>query len=422
MHPVGVRWRAGTAAALGSLLLGLAACSSGAVPSDAAPPSANPTGSPSVAPDAPATSSAPDRASPGTSAPAGAPRISWSEVEFDGHIADLIGDGDRFVAVGAEGSAVSSWTSLDGLTWERHGVPEQSFGQFPNGADMTAGMRSLVRLGETLYSFGATPIFIDASHGAGWRWTDGGAWEAIQSTSPFFAGEVLAVTASDEALVASTITFGGPRGIPAVWRWTPATSWTMTSLSSDVLVDVLTWADGTYLAAGSRAVDGAAVPSMWISTDGAEWSSVELPEGLSDVCALTSTAAAGFVAFGRAGDRVAAWTSTDGVTWVEGTVENADAAGTDDPHNLPVACGLVTADDALVAVMQLDGASTWTSRDGASWEFQEELEASGARAAANDRRVPLAAVGRQLLLAGTRSDPGEPDGLRQVLFVGVVEP
>lgn len=300
------------------------------------------------------------------------------------------------------------------MSWEQHDVPEQTFGQWPTGADITAGMDTLVRLGDTLYSFGgtATEQFFDTSQGAGWRSTDGQAWEAIQSSSEFFRGEVMAVAASEEALVASTVTFGGPRGTLGVWRWTPATSWVRTSLSPEIRVGAVAWADGTFLAVGSPAVPASgAQPSMWTSADGVEWSSVAIPDGMS-LCAVTSIGTRGFLAFGPVGDRIAAWTSADGATWVEGTVDHADASGT-------TGCGVVATDDALVAVMQGDhNALVWTSRDGASWDFQEELEISGVRVGG----VPLAAAGRHVLLADTRSDPTEPDGLRQVVFVGVVEP
>jgi hypothetical protein len=400
------------AAALGSLVFALVACSSSAAPSDPPSPGA----------EAPESQSA-GFASPRTTPLMSAPRITWSEVEFDGYIADIIGNAARFVAVGSGGSGASAWSSSDGSGWEEHDVPEQSFGQFPNGANITAGMRSLVRLGDTLYSFGATTIFNDSSHGAGWRWTDGQAWEAIQSASEFFAGEVIVVTASDEALVASTVTFGGPRGTLATWRWTPTTSWVRTSLPPEMVVGALTWADGTFLAAGSSVASATdAQPSIWISADGLDWSSVETPDGMSNVCALTFTTAGGFVAFGRAGDRIAAWTSTDGAAWIESTMEHADASGiTDDTLSLPAACSVVAADGGLVAVMQVDDALIWTSRDGVSWEFQEALELSGVRVAATGQ-VPLAAVGRHVLLADTRSDPTESDGLRQVVFVGVIEP
>jgi hypothetical protein len=151
---------------------------------------------------------------------------------------------------------------------------------------------------------------------------------------------------------------------------------------------------------------------MWISPDGLDWSSVEIPDGMVSVCALTSISARHFLAFGRAGDRIAAWTSADGASWVESTVDHADPSGT-------TGCSVVAADDALVAVVQTDDdALIWTSRDGVSWEFQEELDISGVRVGS----VSLAAVARRVLLAGTRSDPTEPDGMRQVVFAGVVEP
>ena len=343
-------------------MFGLVACSSSAAPSEPSFPGAAAPESQSPAPIASATSSTADFASPSITPPMSAPRITWSEVQFDGYIAAVIGDRARFVAVGAGSSGTSAWTSPDGMSWEEHDVPEQSFGELPNGSEFRAGMRTLVRLGDTLYSFGATGMFMDGSHGAGWRWTDGQAWEAIQSASEFFAGEVIAVTASDEALLASTVTFGGPRGTLATWRWTPATSWVRTSLPSEILVHALTWADGTFLAAGSSAAAATdAQPSMWTSADGVDWSSVGTPDGMS-ACALTSTTAGGFVAFGRAGDRVVAWTSADGATWVESTVEHADASGiTDDTLSLGPACSVVAADDGLVAVMQVDDALIWTS-------------------------------------------------------------
>jgi hypothetical protein len=341
----------------------------------------------------------------------------WSEVPFEGDIADIIGDGARFVAVGGGSASASAWTSPDGMIWETHDVPEQSFGQWPNGADITAGMQTLVRLGDTLYSFGGTMTaqFFDYSQGAGWRWTNGQAWEAIQSTSEFFRGDVIAVTASDEALVASTLTFNGPRGTLDTWRWTPAASWVRTSFAPEIRVGALAWADGTFLAVGSSvaaATDVQLQPSMWISPDGLDWSSVEIPDGMVSVCAVTSIGARGFVAFGRAGDRIAAWISADGASWVESTVDHADPGGT-------TGCSVVAADDALVAVVQTDDdALIWTSRDGVSWEFQEELDISGVRVGSTS----LAAAARRVLLAGTRSDPTEPGGMRQVVFAGVVEP
>lgn len=133
--------------------------------------------------------------------------IAWSEVPFEGSVGAMAGDGSRFVAVGSVSDGATSWTSSDGIAWERHEVPEQSFGEIDPGVKLTAGMGRLIRLGDTLYSFGGAQ-FMDAVLFAAWRWTDGGAWEVIESGSEFFAGgRVTAVTASDEALLAVRISF-----------------------------------------------------------------------------------------------------------------------------------------------------------------------------------------------------------------------
>lgn len=337
--------------------------------------------------------------------------MTWSEVPFDGRIADVFGDGDRFVAVGAGSAGTSAWTSSDGRAWESHEVPEQSFGELPDGSPWTAAMGPIVRLGDTLYSFGATGTFNDASHGAGWRWTDGATWEAIVSPSDFFAGEVIAATASDDALVASTIAFGGgPRGTAGLWRWTPDTSWVRTSVS-DEFVGALAWHDGTFLATEQAVGDGDQL-SVWTATDGADWIEGAAPDGASEVCALTS-AATGLVAVGRVGNRVTAWTTRDGAAWVESQVDAA-MLNTTNPASAPVACRIVAADSGLIGVMQVgDTTRVWTSGDGASWQFQGTLQLSANSFGPFGNRVVLAAIGRHVILAG-----GRPD----VLLVGFLEP
>lgn len=395
----------------------LAACAvEPALPHDTLSISATPSASPDRQSAAPPATAAPEVASPIASPPVDSARITWSEADFEGDIADLIGDGAGFIAVGRRDSAASAWSSTDGREWAEHDVPQQSFGELPDGAEWRAGMGALVRLGDTLYSFGGTSMFMDASVGAGWRSTDGRSWEAIESTSEFFGGQVIAVTASDEALVASTIGFGGPRGTLAMWRWTPATSWVRSSLNADIMVRALAWADGTFVAAGSG-------PSFWTSPDGLSWTRVAPPEGLSEVCDLTATDAGAFLAFGRTGDRIAAWTSADGHAWVESTLEPADMSGLPDDPNLPAAaCKVVGADGGLIAAMLVgDDTLVWTSLDGLAWEF-ERTHALGATFGPVGRRVLLAAHDDQVLLIGSIVDPAESDGSRQVLLIGVMDP
>lgn len=104
-------------------------------------------------------------------------------------------------------------------------------------------------------------------------------------------------------------------------------------------------------------------------------------------------------------------------------MEPADVSGIADELDVSGACRVVAADDGLVAgVLVGNRTLIWTSRDAVSWEFGESLEVSSGSVGALGYRVPLAAVGRHVLLAGYRSDPAEPDGSRDVLLVGVVEP
>ena len=105
-----------------------------------------------------------DAASPSTSTEAA--RLEWEDVPFDGTISEVMGDGSRFVAVGAGSASEGStaWTSDDGLDWERHAVPERSFGEIGDGQELRAGMGKLLRLDDTVYSFGSMQ-FMDSVQG-----------------------------------------------------------------------------------------------------------------------------------------------------------------------------------------------------------------------------------------------------------------
>jgi hypothetical protein len=350
-----------------------------------------------------------------------APRISWSEVEFDGSVRDLTADGSRFVSVGAGTDGASAWTSQDGRRWQEHDVPERSFGEIDEGVELTGTMGTLVRLGDTLYSFGGMS-FMDAVAGAGWRWTDGEAWEVIDSRSPFFQGRVTAVAADRDALVATTISFaGGLYGSYTTWRWTPATSWTATGLSSsedqDVMVEAIAWSDGTFVAAGSLAdaVDGKErwewprAPAMWTSPDGADWTPVRVPAAMSQLCAVAS-AGGRFVAFGASDDAFAAWSSEDGAFWTRGLVEDPDRPFAISDGDLATPCRIVDIGDGLaVLTTAADGTRLWTSSNGEEWTFDERLPIVMTAAASLDWQVVVAgfipeaedAEAAQLLLVGT---------------------
>jgi hypothetical protein len=340
-------------------------------------------------------------ASPST--PAQAARLQWEEVTFDGTISDVMGDGSRFVAVGAGDASegTTAWTSIDGIDWEPHPVPERSFGEIGDGQGLRAGMGTLLRLGDTVYSFGSMS-FNDSVQGAGWRWTDGNQWEVIESKSAVFGGRITDAAASADALLAVQISFaGGLYGSFSTWLWTPATSWVMTPLSSsedeDIGVAAVSWAPGTYVAAGwsALAAEGAErwnwprTPALWTSTDGMDWTAVPVPEGMSSVCDIVEGPSGGFVAMGTAGDRLAAWTSDDGRSWQQAKFDLPDT----NAYGLISAaqdCSMAVAADLLVGVVS-DQYETrvWTSHDGDVWSFDEQLNLSNALVAGSGDRLVI---------------------------------
>jgi hypothetical protein len=388
------------------------------------------TSSPTSTPRASATAAAvsvPAEASDGPSAaPSSAaelPRITWTEVPFEGEVSTVIGDGTRFVAVGVGADGTAAWTSTDGMTWEEHSVPDLAVAEPNPGTTVDARMGTLVRLGDTLYSFGGNS-FIDTVFLVGWYWTDGGAWELVESESGFYdGGSLWALGASDEALVAARVL--PYAGGASTWRWMSDTSWLQSGLSStpdeSVWVADFAWVDGTHVAVGHTAeADPDENPSewprtvaVWTSSDGLVWSTATAPDGADGFCAVTALADGGFVALGSAGGAPAAWTSADGISWTEGSVE---APGTElpllaSPEN---PCQVITVDDGLLAAVGIPGGSmvSWTSTDGRAWSVGEPLAANGA----------IASLGDQLVLVGGVPDPESPTGVRQVVLHGTVEP
>jgi hypothetical protein len=348
------------------------------------------------------------------------PRVAWSELEFDGSIRDVVADGARFVAVGVGTEGASSWTSDDGRSWTEHDVPERVFGEIDEGTELTGTMGALVRLEDTLYSFGGM-AFMDAVAGAGWRWTDGDRWEVIHSTSPFFGGRVTAAVANGHSLVAATESFAaGLFGSYATWRWTPATRWNPTALASsdeeDITVSALAWSDGRFVATGSAAdaVEGVErwdwprTLAMWTSPDGQSWRPVQPPADMSEICAVSSIGP-GFVALGVSSDRVAAWKSMDGSSWTRVTFDAPQG-----PFSTAgMGCRVADAGDGLVAfASDADATMFWTSSDGDGWVFRERLPIAMTAAAAQDG-----------VLVVSGSTPGSAEPLtEQILYVGSIEP
>ena len=166
-----------------------------------------------------------------------------------------------------------------------------------------------------------------------------------------------------------------------------ASSWVKTGLASsadeDIRVHGVAWNDGSYVAVGDVAEpqEGSApdawprVPSIWSSTDGRDWTAMQLPDGMSSVCSVTALPSGGFVALGMAGERVASWTSLDAVGWVEGSVEQPAEPDRIAANLGGTPCNVVAFDGGLLASATVEGATlTWTSGDGQSWSLDQRLD------------------------------------------------
>jgi hypothetical protein len=311
--------------------------------------------------------------------------IVWTEAAFDNHL-DAVGvDGDRLVAVGKDDGAIAAWTSTDGMDWETVAVPppdgvvEDSDGLPPDFEATASRMGRLVRLDETLFSFGIFN-FMDFVRPVGWRWTDDGEWEYIDSSSAFYAsGSVTDVVATEDGLMAArqelALSWSGADA--TMWAWTPETSWRQVDLSqadpARVWVNEVAWDGAGYLASGLIPIPGdmepdSAAVGLWQSTDGRAWAALEPPAGAVEICSLEAMPAGGFAAMGYGTNGIAVWRFSAG-RWSEMSlsdeaIEGPDASGPTHPR-----CTIVPLDAGTLAFFQDDaGVRVWASRDGISWE------------------------------------------------------
>lgn len=339
--------------------------------------------SPSTAPrsDAPEASRAPSptasaSAEPEPSEAARPLTIAWKAARpFDGQPAELIVDGDTWVAVGwASERGPAAWTSADAETWTRAEVPDPQ----PDDTFRGSGLGPTIRLGDSLLSFGTFIGCCDGREVLGWRSGDGTSWEVIQSDSPLFDTGYLvrALAVEDQTLVAVEIQYGEFAG--RIWTWTPETSWVETTpdsgsgQTSGMQPNDVVRSDGRFVAVGTRADDETRTTwhgASWVSADGQSWQESPAADALAGVRLVSVEAldGGGYAAIGYAdsptpGEPVVpiAFASADGIGWTP--VEGAFG----DARWLPYQ--LVATDSGLVAFgSSVDGTVVWTSPDGRAW-------------------------------------------------------
>ncbi len=396
---------------------------------------ASPSPSATTSPGQSATSTVGTSSSTPTAA-SGGPRITWSEQSFEGTINAVTTDSGQWVAVGRTDDELAAWTSPDGVTWERHPVPQprpdQILPNFPGDEASflnLMAMGPLARLGDTLYSIGTFGNFIDFVRPLGWRSVDGTRWEFIESESAFFSyGTTQELAASDTGLLAAR---GGGYGMSG-WLWTPEASWTETGLASSpesrlTILDA-SWSDNGFIAVGVRAegepsTDPQTWPTSaasWVSIDGKNWQAAPSSSGLemAIMWAVTPMPAGGYVAVGCAECSVghpggagfgppAAWTSPDGVNWTQVPLPSQGDGE---------ALGVVAVDNGFVAAGVVgDDTLTWTSDDGTTWR-------AGTTLAGRFQPKTLAASEEAVVLVVSRGMDPEGSPSETVLMRAEVQP
>ena len=394
-----MRTRTGTLLAITVAIVTLSGCAGSARES-----ASDIAGSASAEPSqAPAASTAPSEsasapAEPAPSEASGPFAITWDPAApFDGQPAELIVDGDTWVAVGwASERGPAAWTSPDGETWARAEVPDPQ----PDEMFRGSGLGPTVRLGDSLLSFGTFVGCCDGREVIGWRSGDGTDWEVIESDSPLFETGYLvrALAVEDQTLVAVEIQYAEFAG--RIWSWTADTSWVETTpgagsgeLSGMQPNDVVRSA-GQFVAVGARGdleSGGLSHGASWVSEDGQSWQESPTADGLAGVRLVSVEAldGGGYASIGyeespTVGEQVVpvAFTSTDGLDWtrIDGTFGDARWLPTD----------LVVTDAGVVAFgSSPDGTVVWTSPDGRTWTDAGVLEFEYQGAAALGDRIAV---------------------------------
>jgi hypothetical protein len=300
-------------------------------------------------------------------------------------------DGDRFVAVGLVGDEErKAWASTDGVTWDQHAVPAPSTAHCdeaePICIERSAQMGPMVRLQDTLYSFGATAFFNDYIKAVGWRWTDGYDWQVIESRSAIYSGGAFrAAAAGDTSIFA--VTHAGYPLTERHWLWQPETSWERVgaeiSMDNPIGFESVAWRDGTFLAVGTRwtvdrdlpDIEWPAAPASWSSSDGAHWTEVPAPGAAGTFCSVTGTRD-GFIAVGLdARGWPMTWSWTVALGWGEGSPLPSSTplrAGGDSLWG----CigGVVELESGFAAFVCHNSTLTWVSRDRRDWTEAGEVD------------------------------------------------
>ncbi len=246
------------------------------------------------------------------------------------------------------------------------------------------------------------------SHAAAWASSDASAWHRVTALPAPDGSSVMAAVATGDA---SILAVGGSGGAGAVWRSNDAAAWTLTPLpappaGTTELLTAVAPAGGGYVAAGyEESATAQKTASFWRSADGSVWvrATAELPAGASEVTGIAAVNPANLVAVGIAGDErrgsAAVWRSSDGGASWQSVTSPAFASG-----RMVAVASSGTGVAAVGERRDQTGAAAWSSTDGSTWVSSSGggLDNSGLQMV----MTAVAADGSGFVAAGWRTDAG----------------
>ena len=263
-----------------------------------------------------------------TAAPTpGITELNWSIEQFQpevgaqaGAISEVNG---RLIVTGSDQDGPAAWYSdNEGVTWSRASIGDDG-DRRPKALGTVAGDSDLLLSVGWVHLGGAN----DADRRSVlWASTDQGAtWERIQGDS--VPPRIHALVAGGPGFVAVGNANPSNAGRPdaesphaAIWLSANGRDWEQLpderafQLSR---IEDIAERDGLVVAVGSHGIGDNLLPAAWASTDGREWSRVDLSDSFGAAQAVTA-GPNGLVAVGVAGSggwSAAAWQSTDGTVW-----------------------------------------------------------------------------------------------------------